>query len=74
MVQVGRKERTSYEEMTDEDLAELARRGDDRAMECLVHRYRDVVRLRALSYFPTGADHEDVVQEGMIGLYHAVRD
>ena len=74
MTQVGCTERTEYEEMTDEDLAELARRGDDRAMECLVHRYRDVVRLRALSYFLTGADREDVVQEGMIGLYNAVRD
>jgi RNA polymerase sporulation-specific sigma factor len=66
--------RTTYEEMTDEDLVELARRGDDRAMECLIRRYRNLVRVRALSYFLTGADREDVVQEGMIGLYNAVRD
>lgn len=48
--------------------------GDDAALAALLDRYRDAVRARARSYFLAGADRDDVVQEGMIGLFKAIRD
>ncbi len=59
---------------TDEELVGRAWTGDDRALETLLERYRPFVRAKARSYFLVGADREDVVQEGMIGLYKAIRD
>lgn len=59
---------------SDDQLALLAQDGDRRAMEWLLDRYRPVVEGNARDYFWAGADAEDVVQEGMIGLYKAVRD
>ena len=67
-----KKER--YEEMTDEEIALLARDGDDAAQEFLLNKYKNFVRSKARSYFLIGADHEDIVQEGMIGLFKAIRD
>lgn len=58
----------------DEELVERARRGDDRAIEVLLDRYRHYARAKARIYFLAGADHDDIVQEGMIGLYKAIRD
>lgn len=52
----------------------MARRGDDNATECLIGRYRSLVESKARAYFVIGADHDDVVQEGMIGLVKAIRD
>ncbi len=60
--------------LADEELVARARAGDGRALDSLLLRYRDAVRARARGYFLVGADHEDVVQEGMIGLYKAIRD
>ena len=57
------------ENMRDEDLVRLAQQQDGAAMECLLNRYKNFVRTKARSYFLIGADHEDIVQEGMIGLY-----
>lgn len=62
------------ESMADEDLALLAQQGDDAALEYLLNKYKNFVRSKARSYFLIGADHEDIVQEGMIGLYKAIRD
>ncbi|MBA2529575.1 MAG: RNA polymerase sporulation sigma factor SigH [Euzebyales bacterium] len=59
---------------TDEELVLRSWEGDDAALDSLLERYRGVVRLKARSYFLIGADREDVVQEGMIGLYKAIRD
>ncbi|MCK4323642.1 MAG: sigma-70 family RNA polymerase sigma factor, partial [Armatimonadetes bacterium] len=59
---------------SDDELALSAQDGDRRAMEWLLDRYRPVVEVAARDYFWAGADAEDVVQEGMIGLYKAVRD
>jgi len=59
---------------TDEGLVELARVGDDAAIDVLLTRYRHYARAKARSYFLAGADKEDIVQEGMIGLYKAIRD
>jgi RNA polymerase sporulation-specific sigma factor len=58
----------------DEVLADRARDGDDRAIETLLARYRNFARAKARSYFLAGADKEDIVQEGMIGLFKAIRD
>jgi len=73
-VAVARKEATPYSEMLDEDLVEAAKAGDDGASEFLIHKYRNFVRVKAKAYFLIGADREDIIQEGMIGLYKAIRD
>ncbi|WP_283809188.1 RNA polymerase sporulation sigma factor SigH [Tumebacillus amylolyticus] len=62
------------EVMSDEDLVELVRQGDDEALEHLINKYKNFVRAKARSYFLIGADREDIVQEGMIGLYKSIRD
>jgi RNA polymerase sporulation-specific sigma factor len=58
----------------DDALVAAARAGDDRALAELLTKYRAFARAKARSYFLVGADHEDIVQEGMIGLYKAIRD
>ena len=64
-----------FESMTDEAIALMAQRdGDGAALEYLLNKYKNFVRTKARSYFLIGADHEDIVQEGMIGLYKAIRD
>ena len=63
-----------FEAMTDEEIVALARAGDGAALEFLLNKYKNFVRTKARSYFLIGADHEDIVQEGMIGLYKAIRD
>ena len=64
----------SYDSMTDDELLRLHRAGDARAEETLYARYKQIVRSKARTYFLVGADHEDIIQEGMIGLYKAVMD
>ncbi|MBU9710826.1 RNA polymerase sporulation sigma factor SigH [Evansella tamaricis] len=63
-----------YDGMEDESLVEYVREGDSFALEYLINKYKNFVRAKARSYFLIGADHEDIVQEGMIGLYKAIRD
>ena len=63
-----------FEPMTDEEIVALAQEGDGAALEFLLNKYKNFVRTKARSYFLIGADHEDIVQEGMIGLYKAIRD
>jgi RNA polymerase sporulation-specific sigma factor len=60
--------------MTDEQVVQLAQQADGTALEYLLNKYKNFVRSKARSYFLIGADHEDIVQEGMIGLYKAIRD
>ncbi len=60
--------------LIDEDVVEYARGGDDIALEFLINKYKNFVRAKARSYFLIGADREDIIQEGMIGLYKAIRD
>ncbi len=62
----------SMTELTDEQLIGLIREDDGEAERLLYERYKQLVRSRAHSYFLIGADHEDLVQEGMLGLYKAV--
>ena len=60
--------------LTDEEIVALCHQGDNTAEEFLLNKYKNFVRSKARSYFLIGADHEDIVQEGMIGLYKAIRD
>jgi len=60
--------------LSDEDVVDRARMGDHRAAETLFERYRNLIEKQARTYFVTGADHDDVVQEGMMGLWKAIRD
>ena len=61
-------------ELEDLQLVMKARNGDGTAMDALMRRYTGFVRLKSSSYFLAGGDSEDLVQEGLIGLYKAVRD
>ncbi|HOB09431.1 MAG TPA: RNA polymerase sporulation sigma factor SigH [Limnochordia bacterium] len=63
-----------YDTMKDEEVVEFARNSNDVALEYLINKYRNFVRAKARSYFLIGADREDIIQEGMIGLYKAIRD
>lgn len=75
------EKRVSYEELssefesrTDEEIVIEARSGNDRALEYLLIKYQNFVKSKAKSYFLIGADKEDIYQEGMIGLFKAIRD
>ena len=59
--------------LTDEQLVLMAREGSETAEEILIEKYKGLVRAKAKAYFIAGAEAEDVVQEGMIGLMKAVR-
>lgn len=63
-----------YEDRIDEEVAVLAKNGDIKAQEFLINKYQNFVKAKAKSYFLIGADKEDIYQEGMIGLYKAIRD
>ncbi|MBR4283972.1 MAG: RNA polymerase sporulation sigma factor SigH [Anaerotignum sp.] len=67
------KEQT-YKIAKDEELVLMAQNGDDAAQEYLLDKYKSLVRAKSRAYFLIGADSEDIIQEGMIGLYKAVRD
>ena len=77
----GRMEQTAQqldmielEHLTDEEVVELAKYGNVGALEFLITKYKNFVRAKARTYFLIGADREDIIQEGMIGLYKAIRD
>lgn len=63
-----------FDEMEDEQIVELVHKGNSEALDYLIHKFRQFVRVKARSYFLIGADREDIVQEGMIGLFKAIRD
>jgi RNA polymerase sporulation-specific sigma factor len=60
--------------LEDEEIVELVRQGDITALEYLINKYKNFVRAKSRSYFLVGADREDIIQEGMIGLFKAIRD
>lgn len=74
MYAVTEVEAPGFELMADEDIAIEAKDGNDIALEFLLNKYRNFVKAKARSYFLIGADREDIIQEGMIGLYKAIRD
>ncbi len=73
-VSAQREVSTEYDLMIDEEIVEFARDGSHIALEFLINKYKNFVRAKARSYFLIGADREDIIQEGMIGLYKAIRD
>lgn len=63
-----------YGDMSDDKVIAMVHKGDLLAQEYLINKYKGLVRIKARSYFIMGADREDIIQEGMIGLYKAIRD
>jgi len=63
-----------YNNLEDKDLIAYVHKGDALAQDVIISRYKNLVKMKARTYFLVGADKEDIVQEGMIGLYKAVRD
>lgn len=63
-----------YINMHDEDVIDLIKSGDTDAQEYIFGKYKNVVKMKSRAYFLIGADSEDIIQEGMIGLYKAIRD
>ena len=61
----------SFKAMADEEIVGAAQGGDGAAADYIIQKYRSLVKARAHAYFLVGADKEDIVQEGMIGLYKA---
>lgn len=64
----------NYEPYTDEELIDRLRHGEDAIMDYICDKYKNLVRSKARSMFILGADSDDLIQEGMIGLFKAVRD
>jgi len=73
-VAAAQKDYFIYVGRSDEEIVELAQQGEQFAVEYLVDKYKNFVRAKARSYFLIGADKEDIIQEGMIGLFKAIRD
>lgn len=65
---------SKFDYLSDEDIVQAVHDNDSEALEYLINKYRNFVRAKARSYFLIGADREDIIQEGMIGLYKAIRD
>lgn len=63
-----------YESLSDEELILRLHDGDNRVTEYIIEKYKDLVRRKCRSMYILGADHEDLLQEGMIGLFKAIRD
>ena len=63
-----------YENITDEELIDRLRNGEEAIMDHICDKYKKLVRSKAKSMYILGADNEDLIQEGMIGLFKAVRD
>ncbi len=63
----------NYKDDSDQKLLEKIQAGDEDAMDCLLEKYRGYVRMEARKFFLAGGDEEDLIQEGMIGLFKAVR-
>lgn len=64
----------TFSTMHDEEIIEDSRAGNYRALEYMINKYKGFVKAKARTYFLIGADREDIIQEGMIGLYKAIRD
>jgi RNA polymerase sporulation-specific sigma factor len=64
----------NFQTLDDDEVLQLVHAGNSHALDFLIHKYRNFVRAKARTYFLIGADKEDIIQEGMIGLYKAIRD
>ena len=63
----------NYKNMSDEDLITVIKSGDKFALEFLIEKYKDLVNMKVSKYFIIGAEKEDIIQEGMIGLFKAIQ-
>ncbi len=63
-----------YKDMTDEEILKLIKTKDDEALDYLICKYKDIVNSKVNKYFIIGAEKEDIMQEGLIGLYKAIKD
>ena len=63
----------NYKEMSDENLVNSSKSGDKNALEYLINKYKELVNMKVSKYFIIGAEKEDIVQEGLIGLYKAIK-
>ncbi len=68
------KEVVDFDSMEDEAIVSEAQQDNYKALEYIINKYKSFVKSKARSYFLIGADREDIIQEGMIGLYKAIRD
>lgn len=64
----------NYNNMSDDELLELINKKDTDALDFLICKYKDLVNSKVNKYFIIGAEKEDIVQEGLIGLYKAIKD
>lgn len=62
-----------YEKLSDEEVLKIVKSGDKNALEYIMNKYRDVVNIKVSKYFIVGAEKDDIVQEGLIGLYKAIK-
>ena len=67
------KNTINYETLTDEEAVLLAQKGDKRAIDFIVGKYKGFVEIRSIPYFMAGGERDDLVQEGLIGLYKAIK-
>jgi len=74
MVDQEQVEKCLFEDMQDEEIIMLATTGNSKAVDYIINKYVKLVRSKARPYFLIGADREDIIQEGMIGLFKAIRD
>lgn len=63
-----------FNEYSDEELIEIYKKGNESAIDYLFEKYKNLVRKKAKAMFIVGGDNDDLIQEGMIGLYKAIRD
>src|SRR5699024_47968 len=68
------KDKSSYDHLTDEEIIRKVRLGESFAYEYLINKYEHIVKAKARTYFLIGSDRDDVIQEGLIGLYKAICD
>ena len=64
----------NYEALSDEELVRIIKDGDKNALEYLIVKYRDLVQMKVSRYYIVGAEREDIVQEGLIGLFKAIKN
>ena len=62
-----------YDNMNDEDLVEIIKSGDKLAFDYLINKYKEIVYMKVSKYYMIGAEKEDIVQEGLIGLFKAIK-
>ena len=62
-----------YENMQDDDIISLIQAGDNNALEFIIDKYNDIVNIKASKFFANGVEREDIIQEGLIGLYKATK-